>query len=141
MSDDPPPPEHRIWRDVGIPSERLASVASDHPAPVEIAIRLSEAADQAGLSVQDRIALRTQYLREWVAGGIMVLFILANALMLYVVYRLVWLDQANLEAHLITPVDRIISNQVIMALLGATAVQVGAIAVIIARYLFPGRQP
>ena len=79
--------------------------------------------------------------REWVAGGIMVLFILANVLMLYAVYRLVWLDQSNLEAHLITPADRIISNQVIMALLGATAVQVGAIAAIIARYLFPGRQP
>jgi hypothetical protein len=29
---------------------------------------------------------------------------------------------------------------VIMTLLGATAVQVGAIAVIIARYLFPGAQ-
>jgi hypothetical protein len=33
------------------------------------------------------------------------------------------------------------SAQVIMALLGATTVQVGAIAVLIARYLFPGRQP
>jgi hypothetical protein len=42
---------------------------------------------------------------------------------------------------LITPADRIITSQVVMALLGATAVQVGAIAVIIAQYLFPGRQP
>jgi hypothetical protein len=40
---------------------------------------------------------------------------------------------------LITPADRIITGQVITALLGATAVQVGAIAVIIARYLFPQR--
>ena len=51
------------------------------------------------------------------------------------------LDQKNITAHLITPADRIITNQVIMTLLGATAVQVGAIAVIIARYLFPGRGP
>jgi hypothetical protein len=43
--------------------------------------------------------------------------------------------------HLIAPGDRIISAQVIMALLGATTVQVGAIAVLIARYLFPGRPP
>jgi hypothetical protein len=48
------------------------------------------------------------------------------------------LDQSNIAAHLITPADRIITNQVVMTLLGATAVQVGAIAVIIARYLFPG---
>jgi hypothetical protein len=41
---------------------------------------------------------------------------------------------------LITPADRIITSQVIMALLGATTVQAGAIAAIIARYLFPGRQ-
>jgi hypothetical protein len=110
--------------------------------PVDATIvSLDTVAARVGLSFHERIALRTQYLREWVAGGIMLLFILANALMLYAVYRLVWLDQSNLEAHLITPADRIISNQVIMALLGATAVQVGAIAAIIARYLFPGRQP
>jgi hypothetical protein len=106
---------------------------------VQGVVYLDQQASEVG--VQVRIALRTQYLREWVAGGIMVLFILANALMLYAVYRLVWLDQSNLETHLITRADRIISNQVIMALLGATAVQVGVIAVVIARYLFPGRQP
>jgi hypothetical protein len=141
VSDDPPPPAHRICRDVGIPSGQLGSVASDHPATVETAIRLSEVADQAGLSVEDRIALRTQFLREWVAGGIMVLFVAANVVTLIVVERLVRLDQSNIAGHLITPADRIITNQVVMALLGATAVQVGAIAVIIARYLFPGRQP
>jgi hypothetical protein len=37
--------------------------------------------------------------------------------------------------------DRIIGSQVIMALLGATAVQVGTIAALIARYLFASRQP
>jgi len=67
-----------------------------------------------------------------------VLFIAANGVALYVVERLVRLDQSNIVAHLITPADRIITNQVVMTLLGATAVQVGAIAVIIARYLFPG---
>ncbi len=37
------------------------------------------------------------------------------------------------------PGDRIITPQVIMTLLGATTVQVGAIAIIITRYLVPGR--
>jgi hypothetical protein len=49
------------------------------------------------------------------------------------------LDEFNIAWHLIAPGDRIIGGQVIMALLGATTVQVGTIAVVIARYLFPGR--
>jgi hypothetical protein len=50
------------------------------------------------------------------------------------------MDQNNIASKLITPGDRIITSQVFMALLGATTVQVGAIMVIIARYLFPGHQ-
>jgi len=52
---------------------------------------------------------------------------------------LVALDDINISSHLISPADRIITSGVIMALLGATTVQLGTIAVIIARYLFPGR--
>jgi hypothetical protein len=103
-----------------------------------VKVSLDKVAAQEGLSVADRVTLRTQYLREGVAGAIMVLFIAANGAALYAVERLVRLDQSNIAAHLITPADRIITNQVVMTLLGATAVQVGAIAVIIARYLFPG---
>jgi hypothetical protein len=52
---------------------------------------------------------------------------------------LVALDQWDIAHSLVTPNDRIVSHQVIMALPGATAVQVGTVAAIIARYLFPGR--
>jgi hypothetical protein len=52
---------------------------------------------------------------------------------------LVLLDECNIVHRLISPADRVITNQVIMALLGAMTVQVGTIAVIIARYLFPAR--
>jgi hypothetical protein len=82
---------------------------------------------------------RTQYLREYVAGGIGMLFALANAVTLLIVIFLMAVDQRNIVTHLIAPADRVITSQVIMTLLGATAVQVGVIAVIIARYLFPGR--
>jgi hypothetical protein len=54
---------------------------------------------------------------------------------------LVVLDEVNMALHLVAQGDRIITNQVIMTLLGATTVQVGVIAAIIARYLFPGRPP
>jgi hypothetical protein len=52
---------------------------------------------------------------------------------------LVILDEINIARHLIAPGDRIIGSQVIMSLLGATTVQVGAIAALIARHLFPSR--
>jgi hypothetical protein len=68
-------------------------------------------------------------------------FIKANILTLVALGLLVLLDEFNIAWHLIAPGDRIIGGQVIMALLGATTVQVGTIAVVIARYLFPGRQP
>jgi hypothetical protein len=79
-------------------------------------------------------------LREWVAKVVFPAFIKANALTLIALGLLALTDQGNIAVHLITPEERIIGGQVIMALLGATTVQVGAIAFIIARYLFPGRR-
>jgi hypothetical protein len=137
MSDDRPP-QHRIAIDVGIPGERLASVASDHPVPVVETIRLSEAADRGGLTVQDHIALQDADLRKWMARRIMGTFAVTNVVTLLAFVGLVFLDQIDLASGL-APGDRIITSQVFMALLGATTVQVGAIAVIIAQYLFPGR--
>jgi hypothetical protein len=74
-----------------------------------------------------------------VAAKVVPAFLWANGLALGAIGVLVALDEFNICLSLITPADRIITGQVITALLGATAVQVGAIAVIIARYLFPQR--
>jgi hypothetical protein len=53
--------------------------------------------------------------------------------------EVVLLDEINILFRFVSPGDRIITPQVFMTLVGATTVQVGAIAAIIARYLFPGR--
>jgi hypothetical protein len=66
-------------------------------------------------------------------------FLKANVATLFVITELAILDEFNIAWDWIAAGDHIISAQVIMALLGATTVQVGAIAVLIARYLFPGR--
>lgn len=58
---------------------------------------------------------------------------------LFVFAGLVYLDQSNMGNHVITPDQRIITEKAVMTLLGATTVQIGTIAVIIARYLFPRR--
>ncbi len=104
-------------------------------------LSLEREADREGLSVADQVALRTQDLREWMADRVVPAFLWANGLTLAAIGLLVVVDEINLARGIIAPGDRIIGGQVIMALLGATTVQVGTVAVIIARYLFPGGQP
>jgi hypothetical protein len=94
-------------------------------------------ADQ--ISVADQITLRDADLREWMANRVIPAFLWANGLTLAAIGILVILDEINIARHLIAPGDRIIGSQVIMSLLGATTVQVGAIAALIARHLFPSR--
>lgn len=53
---------------------------------------------------------------------------------LYIVYLD---DVANLRLKLETAGERVVNAQVLMALLGATTVQLGSMAVIMAKYLFP----
>jgi hypothetical protein len=139
MSDDPPP-THPVFRDEGVSIGWGASVASDHPAPVEWGktIRLGEAADRVGLTVHDQIALGDAELRKWMTRRVVWTFVGTNVATLLAFAGLVLLDQHDLASGL-APGDRIITSQVFMALLGATTVQVGAIAITIAGYLFPRR--
>jgi hypothetical protein len=104
--------------------------------------------EERGYSIDEQIALhhaalrqQDANLRKWMVDRVVPAFLWANGLTLAALGLLVVLDEINLASHLIAAGDRIIGGQVIMALLGATTVQVGAIAAIIARYLFPGRPP
>jgi len=141
-SDPPPDSAHAAAAALGISPDQVPGDLPPKAAQAAAAalgireIKLASETEREAVSFSDR---RTQYLREIVAGCIMVVFIVANSIALYLLFRLMILDQRNLRAHLIAPGDRIITGQVIMALLGATTVQVGAIAAIMARYLFPGR--
>jgi hypothetical protein len=102
-------------------------------------ISLEKEAQRVGASVDDQIKLGDYELRKWMATRIVWTFVGGNIIAVIVVGALAGLDQFNIGYSLIAPADRIIDRQVIMTLLGATTVQVGAIAVIIAQYLFPGR--
>jgi CRISPR/Cas system-associated protein Csm6 len=102
-------------------------------------VSLEKEAERVGLSVADQLRMRDQALREWLANKVMPSFLWANGLALGAIVLLVALDEINIYFRLAAPGDRIVSSQVIMTLLGATTVQVGVIAAIIARYLFPGR--
>jgi hypothetical protein len=112
------------------------------PATVRVkaeVISLDAVAEREGLSVADQIALQDAEQRRAITGRMLQTFIAANTVTLVGVALLVVLDEINLWAKLAPAGDRIITQQVIIGLLAATTVQVGAITVIIARYLFPGR--
>lgn len=131
-----------------MPSERLpqGTVGQDAPAEsnavsVTRTVRLNTVVDSVlgPRNFDDELKQADQNLRQWMATRIVWTFIAGNIVTLVVLGGLAWLDQNNIEHHLISPEDRLVTYQVLMALLGATTVQVGTIAAIIARYLFPGR--
>ncbi len=66
----------------------------------------------------------------------MCLFGATNLFMLVLIIWLAKIDQAQLAGHLISATDRLVDNQVLIALLGATTVQLGTVAVIMAKYVF-----
>jgi hypothetical protein len=132
--DDPktessPPATHTVTRDFVIPVEARAEIL------------LSREADRVlgPQTFDDQLRKQDADLRKWMADRVVPAFLKANGLTLAALAVLVVLDEINIACHLIAPGDRIITEKVIMALLGATTVQVGVIAALIARYLFPSR--
>ena len=137
MPGEPPPPD-----DARQEQEFLRGFYGESGVP-EVGLKEVE---ERGYSIEEQIALHHAALRQqdadvrkWMADRVVPAFLKANGLTLIALALLVVLDEFNLYWHLIAPGDRIITEKVIMALLGATTVQVGAIAALIARYLFPGR--
>ena len=106
-------------------------------------ITLREAADKSGLTVDQQIALGDAQVRQQVtqgnldmrqrmARGVGWTFGIANGVTLLGVAVLAGLDQWNMVRGTITTADRIVDQKVVMTLIGATTVQVGAIAFIMA---------
>lgn len=91
---------------------------------------------ERALSVKDRIALSDASIRRQITIVILSLFALTNILSVIFVGVLYYFDQRDIAAHLIPATARVITPSVVMSLLGATTVQLGAIAVIMARGIF-----
>ena len=133
MPGDRPPPSKPE------PQYATATISGTEGVFATADVLLSKAAEQGGISVTDQIALQDADLRKWMVDRVVPAFLKANGLTLIALAVLVVLDEINIASHLIAPGDRIITERVIMALLGSTTVQVGAIAALIARYLYPSR--
>ena len=130
-AEEPPPPSG--------PTRTILQLTGDVSGEVELPISLSAVAAERALSVDDQIKKQTADLRDSLANKVVRAFLWANLLTLAAIAALVSLDEINIWRGLIDPADRVISGRVVIALLAATTVQVGAVAAVIARHLFPSR--
>ncbi|MBA3811392.1 MAG: hypothetical protein H0X27_07075 [Caulobacteraceae bacterium] len=88
-------------------------------------------------SVADKVALGDLDIRKRFARDIIALFIITNIFVMIGLGFVFWQDCIQLATRRIVPGDRIIDGKVVMALLGATTVQLGAVIYTIARAVFP----
>lgn len=108
------------------------------PAPEPAAapgVSLNQEVDE--FTTADRIAIGDLEIRKNFANRVMILFAVANVGALFGLAIIFWQDCAQLAAGLTKPADRIIDGRVIMALLGATTVQLGTVIYTITRAIFP----
>ena len=102
--------------------------------------RVSLADEERELNVEDEIALRELQLRITTAERILKLFTIANGFVLAFVVVLLLADWFLIGRGLAKVDQRVVDKEVLMALLGATTIQVGAIMFSISAYLFPKKQ-
>ncbi len=91
-------------------------------------------------SAADRVALGDLEIRKAFARNVVVMFAVANAFVLVGLGVVFWQDGLQLAARQVKPDERIINAQVIMAMIGATTVQLGAVIYTITRAVFPSPQ-
>jgi hypothetical protein len=126
-----------------LPDKRLPTVCGGLNQQLEpsslraegVVISVAKRADERLIDLE----ARTQDLREKVVARIIPVFIGMNLTTVAVIGLLAGFDEVNIGLHSITPDGRVITPQVIMSLLAASAVQLGSIAVIISKYLFTYR--
>ncbi len=91
---------------------------------------------QVDNSVYHEIARSDAQNRIVVSRWVMWVFGAVNFVTIAFIIWLAFSDQVEIAAKLVPPADRVVNSQVIISLLGATTVQLGTIALIMARYVF-----
>lgn len=93
------------------------------------------------VSVQDRIALSDARLRGAVAIAIVVTFVIANGIVLAGVWLMFGQEMSALQNKAYAASDRVVTSALLMTLVGATTVQLGALTILMGKYLFPTPKP
>jgi hypothetical protein len=90
-------------------------------------------------TVDEQIALSDAELRKGVAERIVRAFITVNSTVLAIVAAAFIADCLMVSDGTIGARDRIVSTNVLLALISAATVQLGGIAIIMGKYLFPAK--
>ncbi len=88
-------------------------------------------------TVAESIALSDAALSQQVAARVVHTFILINSAVLGIVTAVFLADCLLLSYGKIGAADRLVSTNVVLALISATTVQLGGIALLMGKYLFP----
>lgn len=100
---------------------------------------LGELPEAMGLSVNDQVTLGEHELRIKMAQRLLSVFLLANAVVFLGLAVFFGFDVTLVREGSVQPSERLVTAEVVMTVVGATTVQLGAIMFTIARYLFPSQ--
>ncbi len=98
-----------------------------------------DAEEKTFVSANDQVALGDLAIRKSFAANIIWLFAGVNVIVLIGVGLIFNVDCQQLATRQIAPGQRIISSHVVMALIGATTVQLGTVVLTIAQAIFSRR--
>lgn len=87
--------------------------------------------------VLDQVALSDAGVRKSVATNIVVIFVIANLFTMFALAVVFWVDYSLLTQRVIQANERVITSKVVISLLGATTIQLGAVMMLIGKNLFP----
>jgi hypothetical protein len=87
-------------------------------------------------TTKDKVDLGNLRIRERFAFHMVLLFVGANVFVMTGLGFVFWQDCKDLSSGLIKPNERVITSSVVMALLGATTIQLGTVIYTIARSIF-----
>ncbi len=129
------------------PAPALNNAADQHglgspPDPMLVGNRvpanpISRLVSNFATNVHERIAWADAKLRRMVALWIVGTFIVANGIVLLGVWFMFQQEMAALRDHVYAAGDRVISSQLLMVVVSATTVQLGALTILMGKYLFP----
>lgn len=88
--------------------------------------------EEADIHVQ----ISNQELRKSFAAKITWLFYITNVFVLIAISICFYFDVKLIESGKYTPADRLVQSEVIISIVGASTVQLGAIMIAFSRYLF-----
>ncbi len=89
------------------------------------------------LTVEEQCALSDAETRKNVADSVTATFTQATTLVLGLILVMYFVDVLLIVYGVIKPSDRIITHRVVITIIGATTVQLGAVTMLMTKYLFP----